>query len=112
MESRTTREDARSKATQFAGAGRLLYAKSLNSWTRSLGDEDMAIDIYYALQSIMLDPKKREKADIPELISIRITEDRAIIYDPKGAQLIPKISPNTATLIDHRYSVNNRHLFK
>ncbi|KAF7883622.1 uncharacterized protein EAF02_005542 [Botrytis sinoallii] len=68
MESRITREDARSKAKQFAGAGRLLYAKSLDSWTRFLGDEDMAIDIYYALQSIILDPKKREKADIPRTV--------------------------------------------
>ncbi|TGO27338.1 hypothetical protein BPAE_0043g00110 [Botrytis paeoniae] len=65
MESCTIMEDARSTARQFSGAGRLLYAKTLDSWTRSLGDEDMAIDIYYALQSIMLDPQKRAKAHVP-----------------------------------------------
>ncbi|TGO41052.1 hypothetical protein BHYA_0027g00290 [Botrytis hyacinthi] len=91
IESRTTREDARSKAMQFAGAGRLLYAKSLDSWTRFLGDEDMAVDIYYALQSIILDPKEREKAQVPELISVRITEDRVILLRSQVERLLSMI---------------------
>ncbi|THV48194.1 hypothetical protein BGAL_0262g00070 [Botrytis galanthina] len=91
MESGTTREDARSKAMQFAGAGRLLYAKSLDSWTRFLGDEDMAADIYYALQSIIVDPKKREKAHVPELISVRITEDRVILLRSQVERLVSMI---------------------